>query len=342
MKKFPLLAIMTGCALCANAATPDVNGDGEVNDLDVKAIYDHIFNANSSITLETADVDGNGEVNTLDVVAVYHAMTYNSENPSIDASSLSASEIATLITSALADGTTDIDITLAADMSAANFKTAISAPINAASTVVNLTLRGITAIPDEYNAFRGCTKIGIVTLTDATSISKNAFRQSSITAIYAPKVTTAEQYAFAQCKSLTTAILPVLTAVSNSMFHTCSTLVTTDFASATSLGTSAFNNCHALTSLTLPNVSEIGASAFVTCKSLTEIVFNTPIVSVGTGIFSDTATQQISLTLSAVQKTMTGNTSSGWTASTSSYWDSADYTKKSFCSYSFTAILTAE
>lgn len=342
MKKITLFAIITGCALCANAASPDVNGDGEVNELDTKAIYDHILNTNSSITLEAADVDGNGEVNTLDVVEVYRAMTYNSGNPSIDATALSASEIASLITSTFADGTTDIDITLAANMSAEDFKTAIATPVSKAPTAINLTLRGITAIPDEYNAFRACSKIGTITLTDATSIGKNAFRQSSITEIYAPKVATAEQYAFAKCSSLTTAILPALTDVSNSMFHTCYALITTDFASVTSLDTSAFNNCHALTVLTLPKVSIIGASAFVTCKSLSEIVFNTPITSVGTGAFNETDTQQISLTLSADQKTMTGSTTTGWTASTSSYWDSADYTKKSFCGYTFKEILTAE
>lgn len=322
MKKFFLLSIITtGCAFGANATNtnPDVTGDGKVSIEDANAIYNYILSADSSISLEAADVDGNGQVNTLDVIEVYRAMTEDTSN-SIDATNMTAVDIATIITSAITNGDTDIDITLPADISAEDFKTAISTPINAASTTINITLRGITTIPESTYAFRNCTKISFVSIPDATAIGKQAFLNASqLTGIYAPKAATIGASALKGCLPMTEITLPV----------------------ATSAGSQAFHSIQYLTKIELPAVTSLGSEVLRSCPNLTAITFGSPLESVGTNMINSDLTS-VTLTLSADQKQMTGNNTDGWTATDTNYWDSADYTSKSFCGFTFKEIIKAD
>jgi len=81
MKKlFLLLLLACQCALMNGqrlvvlegaSLKGDVNGDGNVNSVDVTAIYNYILNGDETY-LSTSDVNGDGSVNSVDVTKVYN------------------------------------------------------------------------------------------------------------------------------------------------------------------------------------------------------------------------------------------------------------------------------
>ena len=134
-------------------------------------------------------------------------------------------------------------------------------------------------IPDEIdgmpvvslgsNAFRGCTGLTSITISDGvTSIGNEAFYG---------------------CTGLTAIEIPdSVTSISNSAFRNCTGLTAITIPdSVTSIGNDAFYNCTGLTAIEIPEgVTSIGELAFRGCTGLTSITISDGVTSIGTKLFT--------------------------------------------------------
>lgn len=128
------------------------------------------------------------------------------------------------------------------------------------------------------NAFKGCTSLTSVTISDSvTSIGPSVFSGcSSLTSVtIGNSMTSINGYAFSNCSSLTSITIPnSVTSINEYAFNRCSSLTSVTIPnSVTSIGSSAFNSCSNLTSVTIGNsVTSIGDSAFRFCNSLKQLI----------------------------------------------------------------------
>ena len=119
------------------------------------------------------------------------------------------------------------------------------------------------------NAFRNCTKIQTVNLTN-------------------PYVTSIGAKAFAYCSSLSSITIPEgVTSISDGAFYGCSSLASITIPEGvTSIGNGAFAGCSSLSSITIPKgVASIGNGAFAGCTELATIHIPTSTVEVGVDAF---------------------------------------------------------
>ena len=111
-----------------------------------------------------------------------------------------------------------------------------------------------------------------------TSISGNAFYNTSITSLIIPDaITTIGEHAFDDCDALTSVIIGNgVTSIGEHAFDDCGALTSVTFGnSVTSIGSWAFQICLSLTSVNIPaTVTTIGSWAFMGCRNLTSVTIN--------------------------------------------------------------------
>ena len=146
---------------------------------------------------------------------------------------------------------------------------------------VYLDLSGSTMTAISDNAFRGCTRLTSVTISNSvTGIGDSAFEGcTSLTSVTIPNsVNGIGEAAFNGCTSLTSITIPNgVTSIKYYAFRYCSSLTSVIIPnSVTSIRAYAFQGCTSLTSVTIPNsVTSIGNYAFSSCTSLTAITVDT-------------------------------------------------------------------
>lgn len=149
------------------------------------------------------------------------------------------------------------------------------------------------------NAFRKCsalTKVNLENITEIGSgcfyesgysgdvyapmlktIKHKSFRDTNITSVYAPLLTTAisgffedysEQGSFAFCKLLESVDCPMLTELGGDLFNGCSSLYNINIPNARILGANAFYKCTSLTTIAIQQAESIGNACFSGCSSL--------------------------------------------------------------------------
>lgn len=196
----------------------------------------------------------------------------------INATAMDAKTLQSAVTRALQNGETDIKVTLAADASVEMFTAIRRALIDTEGVrdgSINLTLKGVTTIPGQYEysgpsyAIFGAAildwemgeqevvkELASVNLPDVTYIGERAFSNCSLTSLTAPKVQEVGQYAFYYSK-LTSVELPEATAIGSNAFMLCYDLTSVKLPKATSIGEYAFWADSKITSLELTAEGEI-------------------------------------------------------------------------------------
>ncbi len=203
----------------------------------------------------------------------------------IDATAMTAEQLNAAVAARLAAGETDITITLAPDAPVAMFTAIRRALIDTegvADGSINLTLAGVTAIPDhdEYhhetaifgevwddNGQNPVLQLASISLPDVLTIGSSAFKRCVyLTSLYAPNVQTVGASAF-EATALTSVELPKATTIGSSGFRLCTSLTTVKLPSATIIGDRAFSSSNNITDL------ELTAEGAIT---LDTNVFNVP------------------------------------------------------------------
>lgn len=141
---------------------------------------------------------------------------------------------------------------------------------NALLSVVKL---GKNALTIGAYAFKQCTLLSDIDLSNATSIGHDAFYKcESLKAVDIVKVEELGNSAFKWCKLLSTVKSPKLKSVGDGCFQNCFALETIDLSHVATIGEHAFDNCQKLDNINLDNVESIGISGFSFCISLRSII----------------------------------------------------------------------
>ena len=114
-------------------------------------------------------------------------------------------------------------------------------------------------------------------------------KDSLVTVLLPPSITSIGGEAFGGCISLTSVNIPnSVTSIEYKAFNRCSSLTSVTIPnSVTSIGFDAFRACTSLTSVTIPNsVTSIGEGAFGGCSSLTSVTIPNSVTSIRDGAFS--------------------------------------------------------
>lgn len=95
------------------------------------------------------------------------------------------------------------------------------------------------------------------------------YKNSALTSVELPSVTTVGQYAFQDCTALTTAIFAGLKTLGLDMFKGCTSLTNLSFPALTATDQFAFQNCVGLQSIEFPSaVTDFANALFAGCTSL--------------------------------------------------------------------------
>ena len=149
----------------------------------------------------------------------------------------------------------------------------------------------VTIVSIASGAFANSRYLKSVTLPSTiTSISANAFLNSSITSISIPTTVTSIGTSAFQGSNLTSVIIPSsVKTISNRAFQSCKNLTSVTINSgATHINPYAFYNCTSLTKVSIPTtVTYIGDYAFANCSSLEDITIPDSVTTIATGAFKD-------------------------------------------------------
>ena len=148
------------------------------------------------------------------------------------------------------------------------------------------------------SVFRGCTNLSSITIPDnVTAIGLSAFQSCTLLASVnfgsGSKVTSIENDAF-NASGLTSFTLPAtVTTLGYRVFKGCTALTSFNFASGstlTAIQNDFLMNCTALTSITIPqSVTAVNTQAFNGSSALTDIYFMGNAPTLGTAVFTGTA-----------------------------------------------------
>mgnify|MGYP001161192086 FL=1 len=152
--------------------------------------------------------------------------------------------------------------------------------------------RGVKYIDDF--AFRSCTKINTINLTDEVlMVGNGAFSGcSSLSTVYLPNsITSIGQMAFYKCENLTDIKIPSKVKSIGAQTFSGSGLRSVQFSSGiTSISKGAFFDCKGLASVTIPeSVKSIGRGAFSRCANLESVTFLGDAPSASSDAFAGTS-----------------------------------------------------
>ena len=157
----------------------------------------------------------------------------------IDATTMSADALNAAVTNLLSVGHTNITVTLAAD-APVEMITAIRRALRDTEGVadgsINLTLKGVTAIPDHSdNVQDKVLELNSINLPDVVTIGKKAFYGcENLVFVTAPKVQTIGEMAFA-ATALTSVEFPELTTIPSAIFNATYSLSSAKFPKVTTI-----------------------------------------------------------------------------------------------------------
>ena len=164
--------------------------------------------------------------------------------------------------------------------------------INNNPSLTSVTIKDATSIGK--SAFRYCRGLTSITISDGvTSIGESAFESlNGLTSItISNSVTSIGKAAFKDCSGLSKAmVIPSnVTEIADETFMGCSSLPSVRLTSnVTSIGNQAFDGCKALKSfLFTPRITSIGNSAFRNCSGLTSIKLQSKVAQLGDYAFAD-------------------------------------------------------
>lgn len=100
---------------------------------------------------------------------------------------------------------------------------------------------------------------------------KALYKNTGLTLVAFPGVTSAGQYSLAECSALQNASFDVLQTTGNYMFQNDRALTTISFPALQTVGSYSFQNCSALASISLPNAKTINSYAFDGCTSVASV-----------------------------------------------------------------------
>ena len=159
----------------------------------------------------------------------------------IDATAMNTDELNAAVSRALVAGETSITVTLAAD-APVEMITAIRRALRDTEGVadgsINLTLKGLTAIPDHSdNAHDNVLELNSINLPDVVTIGKKAFYGcENLVFVTAPKVQTIGEMAFT-ATALTSVEFPELTTIPSAIFNATYSLSSAKFPKVTTIET---------------------------------------------------------------------------------------------------------
>ena len=159
----------------------------------------------------------------------------------IDATTMSADALNAAVTNLLSVGHTNMTVTLAAD-APVEMITAIRRALRDTEGVadgsINLTLKGVTAIPDNSdNVQDKVLELNSINLPDVVTIGKKAFYGcENLVFVTAPKVQTIGEIAFT-ATALTSVEFPELTTIPNAIFNATYSLSSAKFPKVTTIET---------------------------------------------------------------------------------------------------------
>lgn len=128
-------------------------------------------------------------------------------------------------------------------------------------------------------------------LPNATSIGRDAFRNTNLVSISAPNVMTIGSYSMQACNNLVSVDFPKVEKLGGYTLQSCGRLTDVNMPSLTTLTTADMYGCSSLERLDLPALTSIGHSVFVNCSKLASLILRnetTVCTLEGSGSFAGT------------------------------------------------------
>lgn len=141
-------------------------------------------------------------------------------------------------------------------------------------------------------------QFGLHTNAFNVPITSHTFENGNGTIIFAGKLTTIGNLAFAGCFDLTSITIPssVVEIGENALWYCTGLTSVTIPNSVITIGDTAFINCDGLTSVTIPNsVTTIGEAAFSDCDNLVSVVIGNSVITIGQQVFFNCPLTSITL-----------------------------------------------
>ncbi|MBO5716268.1 MAG: leucine-rich repeat domain-containing protein [Clostridia bacterium] len=335
------------CLICEAVTTPSVNHTPNEDDGDcttevlcsvcdnvaIKAKEKHEGGVATCVSGELCDACGTeyGEINptnhTFD--AELGECTGCGLEIAIDATEMTPEELNAEVVLRLNLGFKDIYITLAPTPAAEMFTAIRRALLDVkglANGSINLTLAGVTVIPDHstnpddsdtaifgrISAHVDYTNDGI--LGQTVTAEENVLDLGSISL---PDVISIGEFAFYHCNYLSSVSAPKVQTIGVDAFAYTG-LTSVELPEATTIGAFGFSACAQLTSVKLPKVTLIENGAFLGCSKLATAVLNAEgSITLGTSVFGaseECFAENIDLVLNLdKQNDVTDNTWNGYT-----------------------------
>ena len=214
----------------------------------------------------------------------------------IDATEITPEELNEAVTYRLSLGIKDIYITLVSTPDPQMFTAIRRALLDVkglANGSINLTLAGVTVIPDHStSAADGIAIFGRVSAnidyTDDTIFGRTVTAEENVLdlgTINLPDVISIGQYAFYHCNYLTTLYAPKVQTIGMDAFAYTG-LTEVELPMAKTIGAFAFSACTELTSVNLSKATSIAGGAFLGCSKLTSVILTVEdTITFGTSVF---------------------------------------------------------
>ena len=194
----------------------------------------------------------------------------------IDATEMTAEQLNAAVAEKLAAGETDIEIILAPDVPAKMFTAIRRALIDTEGVEdgsINLTLKGVTAIPDHSNDTDKYTLIFGVAYNDENG---EFFDEEEcvyqLASINLPDVLTIGERSFSHCENLTALIAPKAQMIDEWAFAYTG-LLSVDLPEVTTIKYAAFIACEYITEFKLPKAAFLGDQALDMIIAESEVTF---------------------------------------------------------------------